>query len=163
MKKFTHRLLPLVLCITLTLGAFAYRPPKAKAVAGIDDAIVISALLSAFGCGVGLIFSNNGMTSGQIADGMAKKWEEYKAAVLKVDTTFAGWLGYEDMDALLQAIVISGGNSLMFPRAIARKFSDFTAWFVNNLGLTNTEETKTAFSSSGVANCQFLTLVSSGR
>lgn len=163
LKKFTHRLIPLVLCITLTLGAFAYRPQQAKAVAGIDDAIVISALLSAFGCGVGLIFSNNGMTSGQIADGMAKKWEEYKAAVLKVDTTFAGWLGYEDMDALLQAIVISGGNSLMFPRAVARKFADFTTWFVNNLGLTNTEEKKTVFSSSGVANCQFLTLDSSGR
>ena len=133
MKKFTHRLLPLALCFTLTLGAFAYRPSEAKAIAGVDDAVVIGALLSAFAGGCGLIFSNNGMTSSELAQGLTDKWNEFKAAVLETDSTFAGWLGYEDMDALLQAIVLSGGNALTLPRTIARKLADFTTWLKNNL------------------------------
>lgn len=136
MKKFTHRLLPLALCFTLTLGVFAYRPSEAKAIAGVDDAVVIGALLSAFAGGCGLIFSNNGMTSNEIAQGMTQKWNEFKAAVLETDTTFAGWLGYEDMDALLQAIVLSGGNTLTVPRAIARKLAEFTEWFVDTFELS---------------------------
>ena len=136
MKKFTHRLLPLALCFTLTLGVFAYRPSEAKAIAGVDDAVVIGALLSAFAGGCGLIFSNNGMTSGELAQGLTDKWNEFKAAVLEADTTFAGWLGYEDMDALLQAIVLSGGNALTVPRAIARKLAEFTEWFVDTFELS---------------------------
>ena len=136
MKKFTHKFIPLALCFTLTLGAFAYRPSEAKAIAGVDDAVVIGALLSAFAGGCGLIFSNNGMTSGELAQGLTNKWNEFKAAVLKTDTTFAGWLGYEDMDALLQAIVLSGGNALTVPRLVARKFADFTNWLKDNLGIS---------------------------
>ena len=134
--KDTNRYIALALCLSLTLGVFVYRPPKAQAIAGVDDAVVIGALLSAFAGGCGLIFSNNGMTSGQIADGMVDKWNEYKAAVLDLDSTFASWLGYEDMDALLQAIVLSGGNALMFPRLVAKKFAEFTNWLVQDLGLT---------------------------
>lgn len=162
MKK-SDRFIALALCCTLTLGAFAYRPPEAKAIAGVDDAVVIGALLSAFAGGCGLIFSNNGMTSGEIAQAMTQKWNEFKAAVLKTDTTFASWLGYEDMDALLQAIVLSGGNALTVPRLVARKFADFTTWLTQNLGVTAGSEEKPVFSSSGVANCQFLTPDSSGR
>ena len=136
MKSPFQRIAALALCFTLTLGAFAYRPSEAKAVVGVDDAVVIGALLSAFSGGCGLIFSNNGMTSSELAQGLTDKWNEFKAAVLEADTTFAGWLGYEDMDALLQAIVLSGGNALTLPRAIARKLSEFTTWLVDNLGLT---------------------------
>lgn len=157
MKSPFQRIAALALCFTLTLGAFAYRPSEAKAIAGVDDAVVIGALLSAFAGGCGLIFSNNGMTSGEIAQAMTQKWNEFKAAVLKTDTTFAGWLGYEDMDALLQAIVLSGGNALTVPRLVARKFADFTTWLTQNLGVTAGSEEKPVFSSSGVANCQFLT------
>ena len=134
--KNTNRYIALALCFILTLSAFAYRPSEAKAIAGVDDAVVIGALLSAFAGGCGLIFSNNGMTSGELAQGLTDKWNEFKAAVLETDTTFAGWLGYEDMDALLQAIVLSGGNALTLPRAIARKLSEFTTWLVDNLNLT---------------------------
>lgn len=155
--KNTNRYIALALCFTLTLGVFAYRPPRAEALAGVDDAVVIGALLSAFAGGCGLIFSNNGMTSNEIAQAMTQKWNEFKAAVLKTDTTFAGWLGYEDMDALLQAIVLSGGNALTVPRLVARKFADFTTWLTQNLGVTAGSEEKPVFSSSGVANCQFLT------
>lgn len=161
--KNTNRFIALALCFTLTLGVFAYRPPQAEALAGVDDAVVIGALLSAFAGGCGLIFSNNGMTSNEIAQAMTQKWNEFKAAVLETDTTFAGWLGYEDMDALLQAIVLSGGNALTVPRLVARKFADFTTWLTQNLGVTAGSEEKPVFSSSGVANCQFLTPDSSGR
>lgn len=135
MKK-SDRFIALALCCTLTLGVFAYRPSEAKALAGVDDAVVIGALLSAFAGGCGLIFSNNGMTSSELAQGLTGKWNEFKAAVLETDTTFAGWLGYEDMDALLQAIVLSGGNALTLPRIVAHKFSDFTTWLTQNLGVT---------------------------
>ena len=134
--KNTNRYIALALCFTLTLGVFAYRPPRAEALAGVDDAVVIGALLSAFAGGCGLIFSNNGMTSSELAQGLTNKWNEFKAAVLKTDTTFAGWLGYEDMDALLQAIVLSGGNALTVPRLVARKFADFTNWLKDNLGIS---------------------------
>ena len=130
--KNTNRFIALALCFTLTLGVFAYRPPWAEAVVGVDDAVVIGALLSAFAGGCGLIFSNNGMTSSELAQGLTDKWNEFKAAVLETDTTFAGWLGYEDMDALLQAIVLSGGNALTLPRIVAHKFSDFTTWLTNS-------------------------------
>lgn len=136
MKSPFQRIAALALCFTLTLGAFAYRPSEAKAVVGVDDAVVIGALLSAFAGGCGLIFSNNGMTSSELAQGLTDKWNEFKAAVLETDSTFAGWLGYEDMDALLQAIVLSGGNALTVPRIVAHKFSDFTTWLTQNLGVT---------------------------
>ena len=135
MKSPFQRIAALALCFTLTLGAFAYRPSEAKAIAGVDDAVVIGALLSAFAGGCGLIFSNNGMTSSELAQGLTDKWNEFKAAVLKTDTTFAGWLGYEDMDALLQAIVLSGGNALTLPRIVAHKFAEFTTWLTDNLGV----------------------------
>ena len=73
MKNPFQRIAALALCFTLTLGAFAYRPPKAEALAGVDDAVVIGALLSAFAGGCGLIFSNNGMTSGELAQGLTDK------------------------------------------------------------------------------------------
>ena len=135
MKNPFQRIAALALCFTLTLGAFAYRPPKAEAVVGVDDAVVIGALLSAFAGGCGLIFSNNGMTSSELAQGLTDKWNQFKAAVLEVDTTFAGWLGYEDMDALLQAIVLSGGSALTLPRIVAHKFAEFTTWLTDNLGV----------------------------
>lgn len=134
--KNTNRYIALAHCFTLALGAFAYRPSEAKAIAGVDDAVVIGALLSAFAGGCGLIFFNNGMTSSELAQGLTDKWNEFKAAVLETDTTFAGWLGYEDMDALLQAIVLSGGKALTVPRLVARKFADFTNWLKDNLGIS---------------------------
>ena len=135
MKKFTHRLLPLALCFTLTLGAFAYRPSEAKAIAGVDDAVVIGALLSAFAGGCGLIFSNNGMTSGELAQGLTDKWNEFNESAENAASSFAAWLGFEDTSALLGALSFSGGK-LAIPRAIARKFADFTTWLVDNVGVT---------------------------
>lgn len=135
MKKFTHRLLPLALCFTLTLGAFAYRPSEAKAIAGVDDAVVIGALLSAFAGGCGLIFSNNGMTSSELAQGLTDKWNEFNEAAENAASSFAAWLGFEDTSALLGALSFSG-RKLAIPRAIARKFAEFTTWLTSNTGVT---------------------------
>ena len=134
MKK-SDRFIALALCCTLTLGAFAYRPSEAKAIAGVDDAVVIGALLSAFAGGCGLIFSNNGMTSGELAQGLTDKWNEFNEAAESGASSFAAWLGFEDTSALLGALSFSGGK-LVIPRAIARKLSDFTTWLTQNLGVT---------------------------
>ena len=154
--KNTNRYIALALCFTLTLGVFAYRPSEAKAIAGVDDAVVIGALLSAFAGGCGLIFTNNGMTSGELAQGLTDKWNEFNESAENAASSFAAWLGFEDTSALLGALSFSGGK-LVIPRAIARKLSDFTTWLTQNLGVTAGSEEKPVFSSSGVANCQFLT------
>ena len=162
MKSPFQRIAALALCFSLTLGAFAYRPSEAKAIAGVDDAVVIGALLSAFAGGCGLIFSNNGMTSGELAQGLTDKWNEFNEAAESGASSFAAWLGFEDTSALLGALSFSGGK-LVIPRAIARKFADFTNWLTQNLGVTAGGEEKPTFSSSGVANCQFLTWDNSDR
>lgn len=133
--KNTNRYIALVLCFTLTLGVFAYRPPRAEAIAGVDDAVVIGALLSAFAGGCGLIFSNNGMTSGELAQGLTDKWNEFNEAAESGASSFAAWLGFEDTSALLGALSFSGGK-LAIPRAIARKFAEFTNWLKDNLGIS---------------------------
>ena len=156
MKSPFQRIAALALCFALTLGAFAYRPSEAKAIAGVDDAVVIGALLSAFAGGCGLIFSNNGMTSSELAQGLTDKWNEFNKSAENAASSFAAWLGFEDTSALLGALSFSGGK-LVIPRAIARKLSDFTTWLTQNLGVTAGSEEKPVFSSSGVANCQFLT------
>ena len=160
--KNTNRYIALALCFTLALGVFVYRPPKAEALAGVDDAVVIGALLSAFAGGCGLIFSNNGMTSSELAQGLTDKWNEFNEAAESGASSFAAWLGFEDTSALLGALSFSGGK-LVIPRAIARKFADFTNWLTQNLGVTAGGEEKPTFSSSGVANCQFLTWDNSDR
>lgn len=135
MKSPFQRIAALALCFSLTLGAFAYRPSEAKAIAGVDDAVVIGALLSAFAGGCGLIFSNNGMTSGELAQGLTDKWNEFNESAENAASSFAAWLGFEDTSALLGALSFSGGK-LAIPRAIARKFADFTTWLVDNVGVT---------------------------
>ena len=132
--KNTNRYIALALCFTLTLGVFVYRPPKAQAIAGVDDAVVIGALLSAFAGGCGLIFSNNGMTSGKLAQGLTDKWNEFNEAAESGASSFAAWLGFEDTSALLGALSFSGGK-LAIPRAIARKFAEFTTWLTSDLGV----------------------------
>ena len=136
MKRFTHRLLPLVLCLSLTLGAFVYRPPEAQAIAGVDDAVVIGALLTAFSAGCGLIFANNGMTSNEIAQGMTQKWNEFKDTLSTVPSSFASWLGYDSTEELLASCVIVGPSKMNITRPIARKFAEFTDWLVKDVGLT---------------------------
>ena len=158
--KNTNRYIALALCFTLTLGAFAYRPPQAEAVVGVDDAVVIGALLSAFAGGCGLIFSNNGMTSSELAQGLTDKWNEFNEAAESGASSFAAWLGFEDTSALLGALSFSG-SKLTIPRAVARKLSEFTTWLTGNLGVTVGSEKKPVFSSSGVANCRYLVYDSS--
>ena len=135
MKSPFQRIVALVLCFTLTLGVFVYRPPKAQALAGVDDAVVIGALLSAFAGGCGLIFSNNGMTSNELAQRLTDKWNEFNESAESGASSFAAWLGFEDTSALLGALSFSGGK-LAIPRAIARKLVEFTTWLVDNVGVT---------------------------
>ena len=99
--KNTNRYIALALCFTPTLGAFAYRPSEAKAIAGVDDAVVIGALLSAFAGGCGLIFSKNGMSSAELAQGLTDQWNEFNEAAENAASSFAAWLGFEDTSALL--------------------------------------------------------------
>ena len=152
MKNPFQRIAAFALCFTLTLGAFAYRPSEAKAIAGVDDAVVIGALLSAFAGGCGLIFSNNGMTSDELAGGLSAKWDEYKAMLERTPSNFADWLGYEDMDSLITDLRWNEVKEcLEIPRAIARKLAEFTTWLVENLGISSANSSSTVFSLSPYA------------
>ena len=134
--KDTNRYIALALCLSLTLGAFVYRPPEAQAIAGVDDAVVIGALLTAFSAGCGLIFANNGMTSNEIAQGMTQKWNEFKETLSTVPSSFASWLGYDSTEELLASCVIVGPSKMNITRPIARKFAEFTDWLTKDLGVT---------------------------
>ena len=150
LKRFTHRLLSLVLCLSLTLGAFVYRPPEAQAIAGVDDAVVIGALLTAFSAGCGLIFANNGMTSNEIAQGMTQKWNEFKDTLSTVPSSFASWLGYDSTEELLASCVIVGPSKMNITRPIARKFAEFTDWLTKDLGVTPGSEPVSVASTPGL-------------
>ena len=153
MKSPFQRIAALALCFSLTLGAFAYRPSEAKAIAGVDDAVVIGALLSAFAGGCGLIFSNNGMTSSELARGLTDKWNEFNESAENAASSFAAWLGFEDTSALLGALSFSGGK-LTIPRAIARKFAEFTTWLTDDLGVAAGGEAVPAISGSVPKFCR---------
>lgn len=146
----TDRYIALALCFTLTLGAFVYRPPEAKAVAVVDDAVVIGALLTAFSAGCGLIFANNGMTNNEIAQGMTQKWNEFKDTLSTVPSSFASWLGYGSTEELLASCVIVGPSKMNITRPIARKFAEFTDWLTKDLGVTPGGEEKPVVSHSAV-------------
>ena len=149
----TNRLIALALCFTLTLGAFVYRPPQAKAVAGVDDAIVIGALLSAFAGGCGLIFSNNGMSSNEIAQGLTAKWNDFKETLASVPADFPAWLGYDSMDALITDLRWDDVKDVLsVPLAVARKFSDFTDWLAANLSTSSTIATGRSFADTLYSN-----------
>ena len=148
--KNTNRYIALALCFTLALGVFAYRPSEAKAIAGVDDAVVIGALLSAFAGGCGLIFSNNGMTSGELAQSLTDKWNEFNEAAESGASSFAAWLGFEDTSALLGALSFSG-SKLVIPRAVARKLSEFTKWLVQDLEISSDADSKVVASNKGLA------------
>ena len=150
LKRFTHRLLSLVLCLSLTLGAFVYRPQEAQAIALVDDAVVIGALLTAFSAGCGLIFANNGMTSNEIAQGMTQKWNEFKDTLSTVPSSFASWLGYDSTEELLASCVIVGPSKMNITRPIARKFAEFTDWLTKDLGVSAGGEEKKVASGSNL-------------
>ena len=147
--KNTNRYIALALCFTLALGVFAYRPSEAKAIAGVDDAVVIGALLSAFAGGCGLIFSNNGMTSGELAQSLTDKWNEFNEAAESGASSFAAWLGFEDTSALLGALSFSG-SKLVIPRAVARKLSEFTKWLVQDLEISSDADPKVVAANKGL-------------
>ena len=147
--KNTNRYIALALCFTLALGVFAYRPSEAKAIAGVDDAVVIGALLSAFAGGCGLIFSNNGMTSGELAQSLTDKWNEFNEAAESGASSFAAWLGFEDTSALLGALSFSG-SKLVIPRAVARKLSEFTKWLAQDLEISSDADPKVVAANKGL-------------
>ena len=139
--KISDRLIALALCFSLTLGAFVYRPPEAKALVGVDDAVVIGALLTAFAGGCGLIFSNNGMSSNEIAQGLTAKWNDYKETLASAPATFSAWLGYDSMDALITDLRWDEVKDVLsIPRAMARKFADFTDWLTNSLDISTGDQ-----------------------
>ena len=50
MKRFLQRrVLPLLCCLSLTVGLFSYQPPKAKAVAVADDLLITGVILAVMG------------------------------------------------------------------------------------------------------------------
>lgn len=150
MNNALKRALALALCLSLTLGVFVYRPPEAKAVAVVDDAVVIGALLTAFSAGCGLIFANNGMTSNEIAQGMTQKWNEFKETLSTVPSGFASWLGYNSTEELLASCVIVGPSKMNITRPIARKFAEFTDWLAKDLGVMPGSEPVSVASTPGL-------------
>ena len=91
MKK-SERFIAFALCFTLTLGAFTYRPPQAKAVAA--EASALSALLYMWMSGAGVQFTNSGLDSSAIADALNPYISEFETTLGDAANSFVNWLGY---------------------------------------------------------------------
>lgn len=134
MRKKHERLLAFVLCFTLTLGAFAYRPPQAKAVAA--EASALSALLYMWMSGAGVQFTNSGLDSSAIVDALNPYIVEFEETVKDKADSFVEWLGYDSYTDLVKDIPYIE-HKVFFPRPVALKLNEFTEWIANKWALSS--------------------------
>lgn len=114
--------------ILLTVGllfGLVFQPPKAKAVAAVDDLyIIVSAYLSS----CGLTWGVNGATSDEFTNTVAGLLEDY------LNTEFAGQTPLEWAGDFTAYATPEG--KLRVPKLFAEKLSSFASWAVDSLGLS---------------------------
>lgn len=112
--KDTNRYIALALCLSLTLGAFVYRPPEAKAVALVDDAAIVTSVIVAVMVYGGYRFLLNNIEAGTISDIIkpkVKQWNyEHGTSAEDPYSGFAEWSA-GGMDNFRKSITPSPGNS----------------------------------------------------
>ena len=79
MKRFLQRrVLPLLCCLSLTVGLFSYQPPKAKAVAVADDLLITGVILAVMAYG-GYTISINNMDIPHLSDILRPHLEKFNS------------------------------------------------------------------------------------
>lgn len=154
MKWFLQRrVLPLLCCLSLTVGLFSYQPPKAKAL--LTEASLATSVIWTFMQSAGLSFSGNNAGSQAWIDSCQHWYNKFMETKADAANGFVGWLGYSSWVEFLKDIkyqqnsVPSLGYKLFIPKAISSKLAEFTHWFIGELGLTSGGESKPVVSTPG--------------
>ncbi|MCF2619123.1 hypothetical protein JQM63_04630 [Oscillibacter valericigenes] len=144
--KDTNRYIALALCLSLTLGAFVYRPPEAKAIVLVDDAaIVVSAIVAVMAYG-GYRFWLNNIDAGTFSDIIkpkVKQWNyQHGSSAEDPYSGFAEWSA-GGMDNFRNSITPDPGNSgpdmkglsWLMAGALFEKVCEFVEWLGKELGV----------------------------
>ena len=146
LKRFTHRLLSLVLCLSLTLGAFVYRLPEAKAIALVDDAAIVTSVIVAVMAYGGYRFWLNNIDAGTFSDIIkpkVKQWNyQHGSSAEDPYSGFAEWSA-GGMDNFRKSITPGPGNSgpnmkglsWLMAGALFEKVCEFVEWLGKELGV----------------------------
>ena len=131
-KRICKRVLSLFLAVALAVSAVAYRPPKAEAIAVVDDIAVVVAVFVA-ACGLTWIVKN-------------QSGGDFTAAVQQLVTTYAGSLGETYAEWCARVSYSLSAGHLIFGKGVVSVLSDFAhddtlqqildAIIANNLAVT---------------------------
>ena len=141
MKK---RILAVVLCCSLDLGAVAYEPPKAKAVAVADDMLVASLIYSVMAAG-GYQFTATNINTPTLADALAPYLAKFNKKVGQLNedvwVAFVNFLGSDSIASLRNKLNVNPdppekkGVEFLLNAAIFEKIVEFVDWLGDELGL----------------------------
>lgn len=146
MKRFLQRrVLPLLCCLSLTVGLFSYQPPKAKAL--LTEASLATSVIWTFMQSAGLSFSGNNAGSQAWIDSCQSWYNKFMEVKADVSVDFLGWLGYDSWSAFLADIRYQKnptnlGYQMFIPKAISSKLAEFTSWFIGQTGLISGGDAK---------------------
>ena len=146
MKRFLQRrVLPLLCCLSLTVGLFSYQPPKAKAL--LTEASLATSVIWTFMQSAGLSFSGNNAGSQAWIDSCQSWYNKFMEVKADVSVDFLGWLGYDSWSAFLADIRYQKnptnlGYQMFIPKAISAKLAEFTSWFIGQTGLISGGDAK---------------------
>ena len=158
--KDTNRYIALALCLSLTLGAFVYRPPEAKAVALVDDAAIVTSVIVAVMVYGGYRFLLNNIEAGAISDIIkpkVKQWNyEHGTSAEDPYSGFAEWSA-GGMDNFRKSITPGPGNSgpdmkglsWLLAGALFEKVCEFVEWLGKELGVQSGVEEPVPIVSAG--------------
>lgn len=154
-RLLQRRVLPLLCCLSLTVGLFSYQPPKARAL--LTEASLATSVIWTFMQSAGLSFSGNNAGSQAWIDSCQSWYNKFMEAKADVSVDFLGWLGYDSWSAFLADIRYQKnptnlGYQMFIPKAISSKLAEFTQWFIGELGLTSGGDSKPVLSGSGNFN-----------
>ena len=170
-RLLQRRVLPLLCCLSLTVGLFSYQPPKAKAL--LTEASLATSVIWTFMQSAGLSFSGNNAGSQAWIDSCQSWYNKFMEVKADVSVDFLGWLGYDSWSAFLADIRYQKnptnlGYQMFIPKAISAKLAEFTQWFIEQVGVTSGGESKLVVSTPGgyrlyLADGDFISLGSFSR
>lgn len=120
-KRICKRVLSLFLAVALAVSAVAYRPPKAEAIAVVDDIAVVVAVFVA-ACGLTWIVKN-------------QSGGDFTAAVQQLVTTYAGSLGETYAEWCARVSYSLSAGHLIFGKGVVSVLSDFAHWLIDTYGV----------------------------
>ena len=144
-RLLQRRVLPLLCCLSLTVGLFSYQPPKAKAL--LTEASLATSVIWTFMQSAGLSFSGNNAGSQEWIDSCQRWYNKFMESKEDNAGGFVGWLGYDSWSAFLADIRYQKnptnlGYQMFIPKAISAKLAEFTSWFIGQTGLISGGDAK---------------------